>query len=596
MSLRVKFSFAKVKAAEAAKKQLGGSTALSAVRQIKAHKIHLPEVKVAPTPLVAPAKPQSRQRLDRQNHDPKQQIRLAVIVTRVVALAQALAEKKFYPYQVELTFRIVESLLLHDGEVLTALMGRQMGKSESVGAIVSAIALILPFLAKKYPLDWKLNLTDENGVYRGYAFGVKIGIYAPKKEQASMLFERVKRALATDTAKQVITELKITQEERNGNTVRLSNGSSVLCESASEQSKIEGATHHLLIAEEAQEISDQKMRKSLHPMVAATLGTIVKIGTATTYSCDFYTSIRLNERVFLVTSKRNHFFFPWQVGAKYNSLYRDYIDKEKIRLGEDSDEFQTSYCGKWIFERGMFATNELLFNRNCAQTEGIWSVLHPFSLPRAMRNFSIVVGIDWGSSNDSTVLTFTAVDWSSPFDAGIAILNGEETNYTYYKKHVIGWLEFKGDNYEYQFGEITQLLGRIPNLRKIVTDSNTCGKPIFDRLQATFAGRNIEVVPFNFQPKIKSDGYKSLYSDLCGHRITFPAAKEVRVTREYQKFIQQMTDLRKDYRQGIMTVAHPDVKGAHDDYPDSLMMANWGANATATANKPTFYASNPFTA
>ena len=567
---------------------------IKAPKKRVAIKARLPRPTFDPLPR-QPQKPKVAVMLDKEHCDPSQQVSLKAVVLRVVSLAQALAEKKFYPYQVELTYRIVESLLIHDGEVITSLMARQMGKSESVGAIAAAIALILPYLAKKYPKDWHLNLTDENGVDRGYSFGIRIGIYAPKLEQSSMLFDRVKKAFGTDTGKKILAELKVSFDVRNGNNLRLSNGSSIICESASEQSKIEGASHHLLITEESQEISDMKMRKSLHPMVASTKGTIVKIGTATTYVCDFYQAIKGNERVELVSGLRNHFYFPYQVGAKYNSLYRDFIEKEKVRLGEDSDEFQTSYAGKWIFERGMFITQDLLFNRQIAHTEGLWSITQMGALPRALRNFSIVAGIDWGSSNDSTVVTLVAVDWSNPCDSGIAFYDNEERSYTYYNKHIIGWLEFKGDNYEYQYGEIVSFLSRIPSLCKVVTDSNTCGKPIFDRLVSTFTNTKVQIEPFNFQARVKSDGYKAFYADFCGKRLSFPASASVRRTTEYRKFIFQMLDLRKDYKQGLMSVSHPPEKGAHDDFCDSAMMANWGANNPSYANRIDFVKDNPFT-
>lgn len=532
--------------------------------------------------------------LDKDNHDPAKQLPTQELVIRVVALAQTLCEKRFYPYQVELASRIVESVLEHDGEVITSLMSRQGGKSETLGAISAAIAIIFPKLAKQFPLDWKLNITDEKGVYRGYAFGIATGIYAPKLEQASIMFERVKKALETDTAKKTLAQLRMTQVVRNGNTVRLSNGSKILCESASEQAKIEGATYHLLLLEEAQDISDQKVRKSLHPMVAATMGTIVKIGTATTRKCDFYSSIQTNKRMELVSGKRNHFFFPHHVCSKYNSLYRKYIEQEAIRLGEDSDEFQTSYCGRWIFERGMFVTQDQLFDREIAQTEGIFSLLHEGILPRALRPFSIVAGIDWGSSSDSTVVTLLAVDWNNPLDSGYTYTPEGEYQYTFYKKHIINWLEFIGDNYETQFWEITRFLATYPNLVKIVTDSNTCGKPIYDRLVAHYANSGIRVEAFNFQPKIKSDGYKSLYGDICGKRLTFPASAPVLRDIRYRKFVNQMLDLRKEYRSGIMQVAHPEEKGAHDDFGDSAMMSSWGANIPAYGNQLDFMEKNPF--
>lgn len=538
--------------------------------------------------------PTERRILNEQNHDPKTQLALSAVVNRVVVLAQMLSEKKFYDYQIELCARIVESLLLHDGEVLTILMARQMGKTECIGSISAAIAVIFPTLAKQYPNDWRLNLTDDQGVYRGYAFGIRIGIYAPRLDQSGLMFDRVKKALGTDTAKKIFSELSLKMETSNGNTVLLSNGARVFCESASEQSKIEGETHHLLVAEECQDITDLKIRKSLHPMVSATNGTIVKVGTATTQKCDFYDAIRVNERMHLVGGKQNHFFYPYTVGIKYNSLYAAYLKKEIVRLGEDSDEFRTSYCGEWIFERGMFVTHNQLFNIHVANTEGVFSERHDFGLPTQFRHYDMVAGIDWGSSSDSTVLTLMAVDWKNPLDSGAWADAKGNHDYVFYQKHVLGWFEWIGDNYETQFWDIESQLNLLPGLRKIVTDSNTCGKPIFDRLTATFQPRGIEVEGHNFQPRNKSDGFKALYWDICAKRITFPASPTARRDIRFRKFVNQMLELRKSYRNGNMVVAHPDEKGAHDDYPDSFMLAAWGASQPSGAIEFDIYDENPF--
>lgn len=538
-----------------------------------------------------------RRVLDREHCDPTKQLPVRELCLKVVDLAQILNEKQFYQYQVEFAFRIVEAVLEHGGEVLTCLMARQMGKTEVIGAIVAALLVILPVLARQFPDEWHLNITDDRGVYRGYAEGLKIGIYAPRLEQAGIMFERVKKCLETDTAKATLRELGISFAENNGNTLRLSNGSRVLCQSASEQSKIEGSTHHLLIAEEAQDISDLKMKKSLHPMVAATGGTIVKVGTATTQKCDFYSAIKHNERKLAVEGIRNHFFFPYTVGVQFNSLYRKVVEEEKLRLGEDSDEFRTSYKGEWIFERGMFVTMEQLFDIRVAATDGAFSSRHRRGfLDKAMRRYSIVAGIDWGSSSDSTVVTLMAVDWNSPLEEGETYNSQGVFYYTFYLKHVIDWLEFIGDNYEVQFEEIFAYLLAVTGLKKIVMDSNGCGKPMFDRFSAAMAKQrpDVRVEDFNFQAKLKSDGYKSLYADLCGKRITFPAGRDCRRSGQYIKFVNQMLDCRKTYQGGLMKVAHPEEKDAHDDYPDSMMLAAWGAKESSGSNTIDFLESNPF--
>jgi hypothetical protein len=545
----------------------------------------------------APSKPEQapkpaqssfkRRILNRENHDPAQQLPVAELVIRIVALAQALKERQFYPYQVELATRIVESLLEHDSETITALMSRQAGKTESLGAIVAAIAIILPILARQFPDDWHLNTTDDNGVYRGFADGVKIGIYAPRLDQSEIMFERVKQALETNTAKQILREMNIALDTFNGNTVKMSHGSHILCESASEQSKIEGATHNLLVVEEAQDISDLKVKKSLHPMVSSTAGTIVKVGTATTHKCDFYTSIKQNERTQLETGKRNHFFYPYTVAVQYNSMYKAYVEKEKQKLGEDSDEFRTSYCGEWIFERGMFVTDAQLFHKEVAMTGGVFSIIHRHGIAKefeAFQHYSIVVGLDWGAANDSTVLTPLAVDWDNPEESGEGFSINGIFRYNLYRKHVLNWVEYRGDNYVIQMGEVVPYLRSIRNLRKIVMDSNGCGLPLFHQMSAIMADSDIEVADFNFQSKLKSDGFKSLYADICSRRITFPASEQVRRIIQYRRFIGQMRDLRKNYKKQLMQVAAPEEKDAHDDYPVSMMLAAWGANEPAVSS------------
>lgn len=504
-------------------------------------------------------------------------------------------EKTFYPYQVQAGRRVVESLLLHDGEVVTMLTSRQVGKTELFGALMAALAVILPRLAMLFPKSWHLNLTDNQGAYRGFRHGFKVGIYAPRMDQSGIMFDRVKKVLETQSTKRILKDLGLSHDLNNGNTILLSNSSRILCESASEQSKIEGATHNLVVAEEAQDISDMKIRKSISPMVASTMGTIVKVGTATTRMCDFYSTIQYNRRAELLNNQQNHFFFPWTVGAKYNSLYAKYIEGEKRRLGEDSDEFQTSYCGRFIFERGMFVTQEALFHQDIAQQYGPFSEITLKDLPERLRHYSLVVGIDWGSSNDSTVVTLGAVNWNTPMTAGFnETPDGASTDwFTFYRKHILGWIEFVGDSYESQFWEIHSFLCQLRGLRKVVMDSNSCGRPIFDRFTAAFTDRDIEIVGFDFAAKRKSDAYRLFSGDLQGQRITFPAGAKARQEITYRKFVGQMLDLRKEYENGLMKVHHPDEKGARDDYGDSAMLFALGAGTPSTKGVD-FSGRNPF--
>jgi hypothetical protein len=303
-------------------------------------------------------------------------------------------------------------------------------------------------------------------------------------------------------------------------------------------------------------------------------------------------AIRENMRVEMQGGKRNHYFYPYTICQRYNSLYREYIEGEMRRIGVDSDEFRMSYAGEFIFERGMFISTEALLNRRIAQLSGDWSRLYKTGLPTRLAHYSLVAGIDWGASNDSTVVTIVAVDWNSPLDSG-SFRNGVRSqDYVHYKKHVIAWFQFQGDNYEVQYNEIHPLLLRL-GISKVVMDSNSCGSPIYARFESAYRDHNIEVEPFNFSAKLKSDGYKSLAGDFAAQRITIPASVETRELREYRRFIVEMLDLTKTYKGGLMVCAHPEERGAHDDYPDSLMMAAWGASRPAVTNSA-MQNTNPF--
>lgn len=500
------------------------------------------------------------------------------IIVRVLTLAQTLSERTYYPYQVQFAYRVVQSLLLRDGKTLTALLSRQSGKTEVLSSLIAALLIIIPVLAKKYPNDWRFNLTDDTGRYRGFKRGIKIGIYAPIVSQAEIMFGRVKMFMETKTTKRILLELGLDLEVSNGDCVKLSHGSRLLCKTASINAKIEGETHDLLVLEEAQDIEDRKIKKSLMPMVASTKGSILMIGTATTRRCTFYDTIKKNERMELAGYCRDHFFYPHDICSRYNSLYKDFVEEQKVTIGEDSDEFRMSYGCEWVFERGMFLTQQQLFDPAVAQTTGPFSyIFDPLTIRNLDPRYSLVAGIDWGRDHDSTVVTVVAVDWNTPVFSGSSFADFTGNTAELYQRHLLSWKEWQGDNYEVQFEEIrSYLLSWGHRLVRVVTDSNSPGKPIYDRLAASFSSYPTEIVPFNFSPKVKSDGYRAYYSEICGKRFTFPAAKEVRTKHNYRRFVNEHLDARKNYKNGMMQVAHPDEKNAHDDYLDSAMLAVFG--------------------
>lgn len=522
----------------------------------------------------------------KQNSHPT--VPLADLVEKIMLVAEAMTEKKLFPYQKEFMYRVVEAVLLHDGDMLTVLMSRQIGKTEAIAAVMCALSVILPSLATMpiFQDDWRLNCTDEQGNYRGYKNGIKIGIFAPIQEQADIAFNRVRDILSTDTSKQFALELSVGYEISNSNRVHMTNGSKVRSQSASENTKIEGESYHIIFLDEAQDISFIKISKSISPMTSAYNGVIVKIGTCSIHKSDFYTSIKKNERLYAQGGPRNHFYYPYEVGQKYNSMYRDYIEKEKIRLGIDSDEFQLSYAAKWLLERGQFITSEILMRPETALLSGPFSKIH-----ESTGRFSTqVAGIDIGKIHDPTVVTIIDVDWHNPVADEYVDTPQGSYHFVAYNKHIISWMMLMGDNYEEQFSQITEYLARFKGLRKIVIDSTGVGQwgcdrfsvhySVFDRGMSKDGTPDmsfVDVQGFDFNAQSKSELFKLFHSDLSSSRLTFPAGEEARKSPMFRRFVGEMLDLRKNYRNNYMTCSAPEEPGAHDDFPTSAGLSCWGA-------------------
>jgi len=86
-------------------------------------------------------------------------------------ISQVIFKIKLYPYQLRFAKRILESVFNDEGAEIISLFARQSGKSETV-------ACVTLFLLIAYPKFFKRP--------------IRIGIFAPKFEQANITFERIK--------------------------------------------------------------------------------------------------------------------------------------------------------------------------------------------------------------------------------------------------------------------------------------------------------------------------------------------------------------------------------------------------------------------
>lgn len=492
------------------------------------------------------------------------------LVNSIFTFCELYSGKTMFPYQEQFSKRVIRSVLENDGEEITALFSRQSGKSETIALTVGGLMIILPQLAN-------MPMFADDPRLKMFKDGMWVGIFAPSQRQAQTTYGRIKARIQSKPAQMILAdaEFNLYFTTSNGQTVSLSNGSFATAISASDGSNIEGESFKLIICEECQDISNFKIRKSIHPMGAAYNASIVKIGTATTHKGDFYDAIQRNKRLDAEKKShiRNHFEYDYKVAAKYNPNYAKYVEKEKARLGEKSDEFRMSYCLEWIIERGMFVDLNL-FEPSCGE----------FTLDRVSydRTSTHVAGIDLGGKGDTTVVTMVEVNWSIPaiLESRVNDETGEEEIYEAYNTYVKDWFIIENEpDYEIQYPQVCDYLDKW-KIARIVCDA-TREASFAHRLRAN---RKEEVIPYIFTTKSKSEMYKHLDKEIAAGRARFCAGDNTRYTKEYILFLQQMGDLQKGYSGQYMVVAHPDEKGAHDDFCDSWALAVWGCSFQGEVN------------
>ena len=494
------------------------------------------------------------------------------LVNMIYNFCEIYSGKVMYAYQTQFSKRIIRSVLENDGAEITALFSRQSGKTETIAITVGGLMIILPEMAKMpmFADDQRLSMFKD---------GFWVGIFAPSQRQAQITYNRMKSRLQCKESIAVLEDpdFRLEFTTSNGQTVALSNGSFCTAISASDGSNIEGESFKFIICEECQDISNYKIRKSIHPMGAAYNATICKIGTATTFKGDFYEAINRNKKEYQdgKIRIRNHFEYNYKVVMKYNPKYAKYIEREKRSLGEQSDEFRMSYNLEWIISRGMFVSIDKL-EKTCGdkflnRVESDYVATH-------------VAGIDVGGGSaknkneaDSTIITIVEVDWNNPvlMESSTDEETGEDIVYLAYNTYIKDWKEIKpeeAEDYEVQYQMIMEYLKNF-KVAKIVIDA-TREASLGQRIRANVRS---DVILFTFSTVSKSEIYKHLQTEISTGRARFPMGEETQNSVEYKKFIQQLGDLQKGYSGSNLVVSHPQERGAHDDYPDSWALSVWGA-------------------
>lgn len=468
------------------------------------------------------------------------------LVKRLLIFTEEFCNIEFFPYQIPIAYRLIESVVIGDGEEITIIATRQSGKSEVLSNVAASMMVILPKLSSIYP-TWLGK----------FSTGFWCGVFAPVEEQAETVFSRIVTKLSSDHALNFLLDPEIDDKATSGGSrgkgklITLKNSGS-LCrmQTCNPKAKIESKTYHFVIIDEAQEADETMIAKSIKPMLAFNNGTICLTGTANRNKSYFYKMIQYNKRRAVNGKNRRqaHFEYDWKVASRYNNNYLKFINKEKLRIGEDSDEFQMSYCNKWVLERGMFVTEERMdrmYDQSMPIVKQWWRT-------------PVVAGIDVARSNDSTVVTVVWVDWDHPDPFG------------FYEHRVLNWLEINNEEWESQYFQIIDFL-RNYDVLKVGVDAQGVGGAVAERLQILLP--TVEVMSISSDSKAQHERWVHLTELMQREQLIIPGHSKARRTRPWKRFNQQMSDLEKIYRGPYLLAAAPNEKGAFDDYPDSLALA-----------------------
>lgn len=467
------------------------------------------------------------------------------VTSKIIEFGKILTGISLYKYQEEAVYAIIYSVITFSGDVKTMLFSRQSGKSEAMAFVVDTLCVLLPALGKIIP-----DLEQ-------FKDGFRVGLFAPQSDQVQTTYSRAMTRIRSANAEMVLSDPDINIRLESTARLELSNGSYLAGQVASKQSKIESKTYDMVIVEEAQDVEDLIVSKSIEPMLSSTAGTLIKVGTTGMYKNHFWYEIQHNrqlDRKVRDPRIKNHFEYNYKRIIKdrreqyekdhkrFHLLYEADIMRKRERWGEDSQAFKLAYALIWDLETGMLLTDK--------EFNGIINKKLGLQMP-GLTDY-VIAGLDIGKSPAETVLTI-----------GKKFYGEDKFDKPYVQ--TLAWVALGGLDYETQHHVIMDCIVEF-NIQTLYADYTGVGKAVVDRLMYA-CGEYVNIVPYTFTSQSKSDMWFNFVSFIQTRHLIVPANKQVRSSTEFSKFEEQMKNCQKYFNGAYMVCEKSE--GYFDDFVDS---------------------------
>jgi hypothetical protein len=316
----------------------------------------------------------------------------------------------------------------------------------------------------------------------------------------------------------------------------------------------------MIVDEADKALNTHRLTTDIQPMGAAYNGTFVMLGTAGDQPCLFYDYIKQNKEEERNGKDKKHYQIDYKTAMRVNELYERYMvnvlnDLETGALTKKS--FDMSYGLKWFIDDNKFMPRTRL--SALLDSNG---KLYQDGKSDEIKRYEIVGGLDLAKKLDRTVLTLMRLE----------PIEGSERYY----RRVISWLELNKMKWGNQRRALFEFITRF-NISTIYGDATGVGDVFIDELIEDLEDFYVDIIPMVFSDKSKAQGYMRLDGAIDRGEIIIPSSYEVKQTKEYKNFVDDLTSCQWVAKKNYSLVEALPQK--HDDYADSLMLANLAAES-----------------